>query len=214
MKKFILVIFISILYNHTFSYSPPKNLEYGMTYDEIESTLNSLPTEEKIKIGNLEITKDLPSKSTMAKLKDVKLFKKKATEARVVIHDDSGLSSVQYAFTWDNKEETNNIFESSNKGRDQCWEFHENLIRVLKLKYGEPLSDESEGKRGNSVVSGTQLRTTWIDPENKDKIIVSITRQKKNLVLTRLDTYIVAIVYNSRIYTESKQIDLIETEDL
>lgn len=193
---------------------PPKGLRWGQTIDEVRRTLQDLSKDERIEVKKAKALKDLPNGFQAAELKRVKLFGEKAKEARVVFDSTQALCAVQYGFVWANQEKTNNMFESPNKGRDRSWEYHGELLQALKTKYGDPTTTIPLDIIGGDISSGSKLRTEWMDSLTGDKIILAITRQKRNVVLSRIDNYVVILLYHSPSYTEAKEDEIRETDDI
>ncbi len=193
---------------------PPKGLQWGQTHAEVKSALKNLPKDKRFDVKDPETNDNLPLSFRSAELKDVKLFDEKAKEAQVVFDSTGGLCAVQYAFAWENKERTTNIFESANKGRDKSWAFYNELLQALYAKYGEPVSSVPAELQGQDVVSGTKLRTEWVDQTTDDKIILVMTRQKRNAVIARIDNYIVVLLYHSPAYTEAKKDEIRASDDI
>lgn len=196
------------------AYDPPKNLKWGMTYDEVTTTLKNLQKDDMIKIDKLKTDGNIPDNFYLAALKGVKLFDKKAKEAYAVFDSSKSLCAIQYGFVWNNDENTTNMFESRGKGRANAWEYHQDLTKKLTVKYGPPSKDETEGSFGQPLASGVRLETSWIDSTSGDKIIAAITRQKVNAVISRIDNYIVALVYANRIYINAKETEIKNDGDL
>ena len=211
---FIISITSILMVNSAGAYDPPKRLNWGLTYEAVATTLEGLPKKERIQIKEAKEREDLPTGFLAAELKKVKLFGKKTKEARVVFDTTGGLCALQYGFVWENKEKTDNVFESANKGRDKSWEYHDELLTALRTKYGDPAATISDELIGHDISSGTKLKTEWVDSVSGDKIILAISRQKKNLVISRLDYYIVVLLYHSPTYTEAKQEEIRESEDI
>jgi len=196
------------------AFNPPRGLFWGMKYGAIEEKLKSLPKDDQPQLKEMKCAEDLPPGFHLAELNKVKLYDKKAQEARIVFDTTGGLCALQYVFTWDNQEKTNNMFETANKGRDKSWEFHDQLLRALLTKYGQPTSTFPAELKGHDVSSGTKLITEWIDSLSGDKIILAVSRQKTNLVFAHVDRYLVALLYHSPSYTEAKREEVLGGDDI
>jgi hypothetical protein len=215
MKVLIYYMFaLALLPTVATAIDPPKGLLWGQTHEEVVATLNELPKDERIEAKQSKKSEDLPEGFEAAEIKNVKLFGKKTEEARVVFDPTGGLCAVQYAFVWQNTEKTDNMFESANKGRDKSWEYHDELFQALRTKYGEPGTTIPMELQGRDVSSGTKLKTEWVDSLTGDKILLAITRQKRNVVLTMIDNYIVVLLYHSPSYTEAKKDETRESDDI
>lgn len=212
LKYFVFAL--ALLATGATAIDPPKGLRWGQTHEEVMATLNELPKDERIEVKESKELEDLPEGFKAAELKNVKLFGKKTKEARVVFDSTGGLCAVQYAFVWENKEKTDNMFESANKGREKSWEYHDELLQALQTKYERPSATFPAELQGRDVSSGTKLKTEWVDSLTGDKIILAITRQKRNVVLAWIDNYIVVLLYHSPNYTEAKKDEIRGKDDI
>jgi len=207
-------LIVMVLITNLYAYDPPKNLKWGMTYDEVMKTLKESGNEDIVKIDKLKTDKNIPDGFYLAALKGVKLFDKKAKEAYAVFDTSKYLCAIQYGFVWDNDENTTNMFESRGKGRANAWEYYQELTKKLAVKYGQPTKDETEGSFGQPLASGVRLETSWVDSTTGNKIMVAITRRQINAVITRVDNYVVALVYANPIYINAKKAEIINDDDL
>ncbi len=190
-------------------FDPPRGLAWGQNHDDVKEILKS----KDLKLEKLKHEKDYPATLWFAKIKKMKLFDEKVDEAYAVFDTDTGLCAVLHYFSWDNQEQTTNMFETPNKGRSQCWEFFQKLRRGLIAKYGEPNKDETTSTYGESIASGVQLAAEWLSPE-RDKIKLVISRRKVNAVIVRIDKYITGLVYATPEYVETMEGTLADTDEL
>lgn len=197
MKSLIFTLTLLLLCGSTFSYDPPKSLEWGMSYLDIEQKLSA---EHGIKVKGLSQKNpgkgykeypelQLPDGYFRSEAKKVKLLKKKTQRTYTIYDQDTSLAAFHYILKWDN--------DKSNKGMRKSWVYHSDIKAALIRKYGEPIEDEvTELIRAVDMPSGTKYVTRWED-EDGSQIYLEITRQTHNLIIGKVDAYLIFVLYFS-----------------
>ena len=197
MKRLIIILALMLQSGSTFSYDPPKSLEWGMSYLDVKEKLS---TEHGIKVKGLSQKNpgkayreypelQLPDGYFRSEAKKIKLLKKKAKRTYTIYDQDSSLTAFHYILKWDN--------DKSYKGMRKCWVYHSNIKAALIKKYGEPNEDEvTELIRAENMPSGTKYVTTWKD-EDGSKIYLEITRQTHNIIIGKVDAFLIFVLYFS-----------------
>lgn len=178
---------------------PPKELAWGMMYDDVKIKLESSTEGDKsIELEKLKKEKKKFPNFLAAKMKDFHLFDKKADQAYAIFDNDNKLVGTYSLFEWENNEESGLGWHG--KGRKSCWEFYQEVVKDLTSQYGQPFnSNVSAAVIGNVIAANTWFETLFRDSENSE-ISISVTRSEtKKAFLTGLpvEKYYVHLFYRN-----------------
>ncbi|MCP4706633.1 MAG: hypothetical protein GY865_18695 [candidate division Zixibacteria bacterium] len=201
MGRIILTLTVFFLFTaNLFAFTPPKKLNWGMTYKEAKKHLGKeLPKDQRLKLGKLKDVKGMAGYKS-AELKKSKILKKKTYFTALYFDDTGKLGSFLYMFMWENSEDTRKAEEGfsgyAGKGREECWAFQQNLVQKLTSKNGEPVVDETIDKRGEIIASKTQYKVQWVDADTGDEINLILSRSMhKDFVFGETDRYVLYLSY-------------------
>ncbi len=182
----------------SYAISPPKGLNWGMTYDDLKQVLENPQKGDAVKVKKLSKNHKtrifypehhLPEGYRWAALEKIKLLGEKVYNAIAVFDASGRLTDLQYQFCFITGDDTE---------VPKMWAYYQKLSDALKKKYGEP--DENQVTPvdfGVDIPKDTYLETRWVDDESGSQVRVLVTRFKIGGGLLSSTNYYVMLEYSS-----------------
>lgn len=207
MSKVAILVFCLLATSvSTREISPPRGLLWKMPLAQLKVYLQESDG-LKVKSKHQKLGKayreypelEFPDGFFRAEIKKAKLRDKKVQRTYAVFNESDEMVSFQYLLKWDNNK--------SYKGARKAWVYHSDLKDLLQNKYGKPMLDEShEVVRARDIASGTKYTTRWSDSSGVN-ISLIVTRQTHNLVIAKVDAFLVFLIYSMPGETKAMKMD-------
>ncbi len=186
---------------------PPKNLTWGMSYEEVKIKLETEQEKDRMKLEKAKEEKKLFPGFLTAKIKDAKMMDKEAKAGYAVFKDDK-IVVVYFQFDWHNDEDPG-LIKAGGGGRRGSWAFLQKLTEGFTMKYGEPGSSTvSESAIGNPIENKKWFETTFRDEEGNE-IWLGITMNKT----LGMEYYYVLLQYRNVEYAKTVKANVEKSTD-